>query len=245
MDAALPWTIHRRDEVASTNDDALALPPWNAVVARRQTSGRGRYDRVWVSDEGGLWLTAVVPTPGSPVRWRGLPLATGLAIRRALISLGVSAVRLRWPNDLMVRGRKLAGILVDQSGRETAAVGIGINVTNDPGARDHELSANAITLAQCLVPNPPPCLEVLTASILNRLGEAHALFAEHGIEGLLDELNLAWDGPRPVRLALASGHDLRGTFLGVDGEGRVLVAVVPSASPEAIEPHTILKLRET
>jgi BirA family biotin operon repressor/biotin-[acetyl-CoA-carboxylase] ligase len=56
------WRVTRHDEVGSTNDLAGKLPGWHAVVAKRQLQGRGRYRRSWVSDEGGIWFSAVLPT---------------------------------------------------------------------------------------------------------------------------------------------------------------------------------------
>jgi BirA family biotin operon repressor/biotin-[acetyl-CoA-carboxylase] ligase len=93
------WTVWEYDSVTSTNLVAAELPAWSAVRAETQTAGRGRFQRKWVSDRGGLWLSAVVPTP-SP-NGRILPLLAGVAVCDVLYGLGVRHLRLRWPNDVM------------------------------------------------------------------------------------------------------------------------------------------------
>src|SRR5205823_2777630 len=71
------WTLLKYDVVTSTNLVAASLPPWTAVCASTQTHGRGRFQRKWVSDEGGLWLSAVVPVSSGSSSAKALPLAIG------------------------------------------------------------------------------------------------------------------------------------------------------------------------
>lgn len=133
-------------EAASTNDvarrfveRALAesedLPP-TAVVTRRQTQGRGRAGRSWVLPDGrGLAISLVVPWPEGPERVR-VPVVWGVAIAEGLSSAYQIAVQLKWPNDLVVGGRKLAGLLVEarsSDGEGFAVIGIGLNVTATRG----------------------------------------------------------------------------------------------------------------
>ena len=101
------WQLEVHHEVASTNDLARALTAWKAVRAERQTAGRGRFGRSFVSDPGGLWISAVVPATGDPAQWNGFSLMVGCHLLRMLAQLGVPAVRLRWPNDLMTGSKKL------------------------------------------------------------------------------------------------------------------------------------------
>jgi BirA family biotin operon repressor/biotin-[acetyl-CoA-carboxylase] ligase len=94
------------------------------VVADEQTAGRGRFGRVWISPSGGLYATAILPP--EPL----LPIRTGLAIVKALRSAGIRA-GLKWPNDVLVDGLKIAGLLIDADG-ERSLVGIGLNLASAP-----------------------------------------------------------------------------------------------------------------
>jgi BirA family transcriptional regulator, biotin operon repressor / biotin---[acetyl-CoA-carboxylase] ligase len=114
--------IVRLASVTSTQEVARDLPIGSVVVADHQTAGRGRLDRRWVAPPGSALLASFVLEP-HPL----LSLAAGVAAAEAC----GPEVRLKWPNDLMLRGRKLGGILVEVSGGK-AVVGIGINVTSAP-----------------------------------------------------------------------------------------------------------------
>lgn len=104
-----------------------------AVFAERQTSGRGRRGRAWVSPFGAnIYLSLSWEFPGGVATLDGLSLAIGVALCEAMAALGISAVGLKWPNDVLLGGRKLAGILIEVSGEASGAcmvvVGIGLNV---------------------------------------------------------------------------------------------------------------------
>jgi BirA family biotin operon repressor/biotin-[acetyl-CoA-carboxylase] ligase len=124
-------------EVASTQDVAHALAGEGAadgtvVLADAQSGGRGRAGRAWQSPPGsGVWLT-VVTRPHDLDALEVLALRVGLALAEALSPLAAAPVGVKWPNDLLVGGRKLAGVLVEarwRDGRpEWAAVGVGVNV---------------------------------------------------------------------------------------------------------------------
>lgn len=121
------------EETGSTNDDVLELgrigaPHGTAVFARRQTAGRGRRGHAWSSEAGrGVFLSVLLRPAVAPALWAGLPAACGVAVAEALGAFGVSDVRLKWPNDVVLRDRKLAGILVESSG-DFAVAGVGVNL---------------------------------------------------------------------------------------------------------------------
>jgi len=116
-----PRTV-RLDSVASTQQIARDLPVGSVVVADHQSAGRGRLDRRWEAPPGTALLASFV-LPRHPL----LSLAAGVAAAEAC----GGAVRLKWPNDLMVDGRKAGGILVEVA-QEKAVVGVGINLTAAP-----------------------------------------------------------------------------------------------------------------
>lgn len=117
--------------IGSTNDRALELAaqgarPFTVVVADEQTNGRGRRGATWHSPAGlGLWMSAVLPADASP-RW--LPLVVGLAVAEAIEdATGAVGVGIKWPNDLLLRGRKVGGILCESAPGAVVA-GVGVNL---------------------------------------------------------------------------------------------------------------------
>lgn len=215
------WTIHEYPSVASTNLVAAGLPAWTAVRANSQTAGRGRFQRTWVSDLGGLWLSAVVPTARNTNARRTLPLAAGLAICNSLRELGVSGLRLRWPNDVLVKDQKLAGLLIDQFSPDVAVVGIGLNVANQPETCDPALRNRTTRLAD-LLPSQPE-LMTLTALVLRNVQKVLTDLDLSGAAALFSRVNALWAGPRMVELDL-DGTLARGLFTGVDETGRLVLS---------------------
>ena len=214
------WCVYRYAQVGSTNDIARDLPPWNAVRADSQTSGRGRHGRPWISERGGLWLSMVVPIRGERRHWSALPLAAGWAVLGVIKGLGVQEARLRWPNDIMVRDMKLAGLLVEQFHEGVAVVGVGINVYNCPNRIDHELTQKITRLSDHI--NPAPCLNELTEMTLKNFKNIHHQMEMYGFSALLDKINTAWSIPRLVELGFDRGTQ-RGLFLGINMEGDLII----------------------
>lgn len=206
---AAAWRILERDTVASTNDEARALaeagdPGHVAVVARRQTAGRGRRGRAWLSEPGGLYLSALLRPSLAAARVGLVSLAAGVAVAETVERFG-AAPELRWPNDVLLRGRKLAGVLCesrlrpDGQGMAWVVVGIGLNVRQAPGTLAR---AGGISLAGAGRELDPASLR---APLLQALDAALAL-AGAAPEALL----AAWTrrSPmlgKPVRLVTENG----------------------------------------
>lgn len=217
-------------ECDSTNTRLMADPPpddgrVHVLAADVQTAGRGRRGRVWQSWPGAsltfsaLWRFA----PGAPVP-AGLSLVAGLAVARALEGLGVEGVQLKWPNDVLIHGCKLAGILVELMpgrGRTPAAVvGIGINLRLPPDAAI-DYPTGVTDLAACL-PSPPGASALLACV----LAELHALFEIYAAAGF-PALRGAWQqrnafADLPVRI-LGEAESLSGRCAGVDEDGALLL----------------------
>jgi BirA family biotin operon repressor/biotin-[acetyl-CoA-carboxylase] ligase len=119
-------------ETASTNADLLSRsdqPDRSVLAAEFQNAGRGRFDRVWTSPPGaGLTVSALFRPAVPLVRWGWLPLLTGVAVVEAVGEIAGVRAALKWPNDVLVDGAKLAGILVQGDG-DVAVVGVGCNVS--------------------------------------------------------------------------------------------------------------------
>jgi len=237
------WALARYAAVDSTQTLARAQPAWHAVLAEEQRSGRGQRERTFISDRGGLYLSAVLPYAGDPMRARGFALAVGWAVREALRELGASALRLRWPNDLMIGPRKVGGILVEQGARDTLLVGIGLNVTNQPWRAAPELRAIVTSLEECLA-QALPDRAILAAALLAAVRRAHEQFAAEGFAGMVARLNESWGEPREVTLELTGGADVvRGRFAGITPAGEVEILGADGARMRVPE-HHIARLRE-
>lgn len=215
----------------STNSELLSDPPGDddrvaVLVCGRQTAGRGRRGRDWLSWGDAsltfsmLWRFA----PDAPVP-AGLSLVAGLAVARCLEQLGVEGVQLKWPNDVLVHGRKLAGILVELMpgrGRTPAAVvGIGINLSL-PAEASLPAGVDAVALDQVIA--TPPDRNRLLALLL---AEFAALFATYATAGFA-AFRGAWEQRNahaglPVRIS-GEGREIEGTCLGVDEDGALRLA---------------------
>ncbi len=245
--APLPdWVIEHRGRVVSTQELARPLPAWSAVWADEQTSGRGQADRVFVSDPGGLYLTAVLPYAGDALAARGFALAVGWAVREELLALGVAGLRLRWPNDLMAGYAKVGGILVEQGGPRTLLVGLGLNITNRPWLVDYALGGCAGRISDLPGGESLPEKPALAAALLRAIRRAHEEFGCRHLAGFARLLASSWGEPRAVILEPARGVTLAATcghFLGIDTSGAVRLRTTPGVEAR-IPAHHIQRLRE-
>jgi len=219
------WVVHTVETIDSTNTFAGRLPAWSAVRADTQSEGRGRIvERRWISDKGGLWLSAVLPCPGPRDRWSILPLAAGWAVASALKEVGRIEPRLRWPNDIMVGNRKLAGLLVERFTDDTAVVGVGLNIFNHPEQAEPSLHGHTVRLAD-LAPSVYTVDEVAHL-ILHSLRRMHTLLLGPGFKMIANDLNRTWGKPRPVEITLTGQtRPLEGLFQGIDELGRLRLAI--------------------
>ena len=234
------WDVRNYDVVNSTNLVAASFPAWTVVRANQQNHGRGRFQRKWISDAGGLWFSAVIPINSDSATAGTLPLAAGLAVCDSFCQLGVPQFRMRWPNDVLVQDRKLAGLLLDQFTPGLCVVGIGINVHNRPEALDASLEFRITRLAD-VVPNPPE-LPNLMGLVLRNIRRVQLDLESSGFDSLLPRVNQLWGAPRRVELDL-DGELHRGVFTGVDAQGRLILAKDTGAI-SAYAPHQVRHLQE-
>ena len=208
-------------ETGSTNADLLALGrdaregDW--LIARRQTAGRGRAGRVWEDGAGNfMGSTVVLLRPGDPPA-QTLALVTGLAVAGAVAAVpGAPDAMLKWPNDLLVDGAKLAGILLERAG-ETVVIGIGLNLQRAPEVSGRETTALADHGAHI------------------ELGEFGDLLADCFAAALARWRRGEWDAMRAAWLAHAhpegtplsvndrDGQPIIGAFAGMGADGAALL----------------------
>jgi BirA family transcriptional regulator, biotin operon repressor / biotin---[acetyl-CoA-carboxylase] ligase len=209
----------RLDEVDSTNAEARRRaeagergPLW--IMAARQTAGRGRRGRAWETAEGNLAATLLLAPPGN---FAQLSFAAALAVADLARHFAPDMrVTVKWPNDVLVDGRKLAGILLE-SGQDWLAVGIGVNLAGHP--ENTEFPAISLAALGFTPPTPEAALAILAA----RFAHWHDRWMKEGFEAL----RAAWLARAPELgapiLARLPHESRQGVFEGIDASGALLL----------------------
>ncbi|MFT4196809.1 MAG: bifunctional biotin--[acetyl-CoA-carboxylase] ligase/biotin operon repressor BirA [Pseudoxanthomonas sp.] len=196
----------------STNSELLRRPAPAAgcavLLAERQTGGRGRRGRTWVSPLAAhVYLSLARRFDGGFAQLAGLSLVAGIAAAEAVRELGVVGCGLKWPNDLWVDGRKLGGLLVEGGGEAggpaRAVIGLGLNVRM-PAVQAARIDQPWIDLQACL--RPLPARSAVVAAVLARLLPALDLFAAEGLAPFLPRWRVLDQlAGKPVRVQLGDG----------------------------------------
>ncbi len=205
--------------------EAMPLPAGSVCLAEYQTAGRGRQGRRWVSSFGAnLCFSLVWRFNGGPDALSGLSLAVAVALAEGLSSLGLSRPGLKWPNDLYIDGRKLAGILLEMSGEfsgtSRVVIGVGLN-TRAPAAIDESIDQPWVALDE-LLPEPVSrnrAASILIAAIVVAMSE----FQKEGFAPFMPRWQ-RWDvmADKCITLQQAQGV-VEGRARGVDATGALLI----------------------
>ncbi|MBD8616608.1 bifunctional biotin--[acetyl-CoA-carboxylase] ligase/biotin operon repressor BirA [Pseudomonas putida] len=228
--APLGWEVNVMQSVDSTNAQALRAIAEGArmpllVLAERQTAGRGRRGRPWVSPYAqNLYYSLALRIDGGMARLEGLSLVVGLAVVRALHAQGVSEAQLKWPNDILVGDKKLAGILLELVGDPSdvchVVIGIGINVNMRLNV-DVDQPWTSVRLQRMSVVDRNELVYELNAQLQSHL-ERHALSGFVQLREEWESLH-AWQGKTVI---LSAGlKAIEGKVLGIDGRGGLRLCV--------------------
>ncbi len=215
-------------QVGSTQDLVLAAaragePEGLCVVADHQVHGRGRAGRAWKAPPGSSLMLSLLLRPPASHLPSSLPLVVGLAVARGIEAAGGPPVRLKWPNDCLIRGRKVAGVLVESLWTEAGqalAVGVGCNVSWEGILVDDSIAPGATALDREGWRGSGPGL---AAAVLASLSDHYRSWSDLGFPALRDSWleRAEWIGEE---VQVASGPaPLVGRLEGVDDEGRLLV----------------------
>jgi BirA family transcriptional regulator, biotin operon repressor / biotin---[acetyl-CoA-carboxylase] ligase len=216
-------------ETGSTNADALTAARtgdegklW--ITADQQVSGRGRQGRVWVSEPGNLYASALMIDPAPAIRISTLPFVAALALHSALSSLPDMArheLKLKWPNDLLANGSKISGILLESENLDNGSIavtcGFGVNIAHHPEPALY----TATDLAALGIKASPQQVFVRLADALDTVLSAW----NHGrsFAAIRHEwLSLAKGRGEPIRINLA-GSVTEGIFEDIDMDGCLLL----------------------
>jgi BirA family biotin operon repressor/biotin-[acetyl-CoA-carboxylase] ligase len=193
------------------------------LVAKEQTAGRGRLGRAWLSDTDTEALTFSIGLPLSPLDWSGLSLAVGLSIAESLHP----HIQIKWPNDLWVDGKKLAGILIETTaikdapiGERYTVIGVGINIEAPAAAINLALQdAKAAPFGlRGLLPSATP--ESALSSILQPLIDVIKHFEQHGWKPYAARFS-GRDALQGTSIKLSSG--MAGTYAGIGADGALML----------------------
>ena len=219
-----PWPVIIHETIDSTNAQALrciaeGMAAPFLVLAERQSAGRGRRGRQWISPFGeNLYYSLVLRIEGGMRQLEGLSLVVGLAVMRTLEALGVSGAGLKWPNDVLVGHQKIAGILLELVGDPAdvchVVLGIGINVNMQANEQVDQQWTSIRREAGAAVDR-----NRLVALLGQQLQHELARHRRYGFAAFQEEWEQAhlWQG-RAVSL-VAGAHRIDGIVLGVDGQG--------------------------
>lgn len=221
--------IRHLAETGSTNEDALetgragfAGTLW--IRAGRQISGRGRQGREWTSPLGNLYCSLLLPVAAKPALLPQISHVAAVALADAIrqVAGDLPWLRIKWPNDLLVDGAKVAGILVegtrDPAGRQICVVGCGVNCATHPEGLPYR--ATSLTAAAACPVDPDALFDALRST----MGDAIATWDDGRGYAAIRARWLARALPLDTPLVVRGSHEpLSGRFQGIDDKGRLLL----------------------
>lgn len=219
--------IHH-ESIDSTNTSARALATAGAedgtvVTASFQTKGRGRLDRSWLAPPGVNLLASVILYPLRPLEeWGGIPLLAGRAVADAITSVGSIDTTLKWPNDVLVEQRKIAGVLVEAgqaAARAWCVIGVGINVNQ----REFEGSYRHEPTSMLLEAGRMHDVEAVLDAFLSELDRWYGTWTAHGTPAIVTAWKLRTDMIGSIRTLEDRTGTRRVTVLDVDNDGSLRV----------------------
>ncbi len=229
--AGLPgfFRLERFEEIDSTNEEAkrcaaAGAPAGTLIWAKAQSAGRGRRGRSWVSVPGNLYMSLLLRPERGAGHAAQLGFAAALAVGEAILPLlpPAAALAYKWPNDVLVGGRKVSGILLESQasaeGRlDWLAVGMGVNVASFPAASEYPATSLADAGAAAAD------LEALLAAVAARFLFWYERWLREGFAPLRQAwLARAAGLGEPIRVRLSHGES-EGRFAGIDEEGALLL----------------------
>ena len=242
-DLPVPWELARvlhtsfvgkhivyRETIDSTQNLAISLASkpdshGTVVIAEQQKSGRGRQDRKWLSPRGGIWLSVVLRPSIPTAKITLLPFVTGLAVYDTINTTGLDA-RLKWPNDVIISDKKVAGILLDISAQADqvnyAVIGIGINTNVDASAISARLDGIKITSISGELGHTVSRLD-LTRSLLENIERYYVEMEQRGVDTILQEWKKRSDILGRKVTVVQNNKMIQGVAADVNYDGSLLV----------------------
>ena len=220
------YTVIQYENIDSTNAAAKRIH-FNQefkkiiIIAKNQTSGKGRQGKIWTSCNGNFFASFVFSSKKFPAKkLLSIPFATSIALRNALISAGISKenISLKWPNDILVNNKKIAGILIETDNKnDRIVVGIGVNLAQYPDKTDYGATSIKKEIEKTI--DYKDFLSILTPHF-----EEWISFCEKGESAFIInewQKNAFYLGKK-IKIKISS-EILTGIFLGLDKNGSLLL----------------------
>ena len=219
-------------ETSSTNADAFRLAEQGAtegtvVLADMQNSGKGRLGRVWSSPQGVNLYTSIVLRPRvMPYEAAQLTFLSAVAVARSIELLTDIRPEIKWPNDVLIDGKKVAGLLNEMNSETDGVnfvilgIGVNLNMTADQFPEDLRHPATSLLLEQ----GHPVCRAKFAAVMINELDRLYAEFLTHGFGPVREEWQRRCNANgRELLVSDGGSETLRGMFAGIDTDGALLI----------------------
>jgi len=229
----LPSSIAKKilvfEEVDSTNTTAKELARTGAeegtvVIARRQNHGRGRFDRLWESPEGGLYLSIVLKPQVTVEKTSLLPLIAALSVCQTIKIFGPSAT-IRWPNDVLVHGKKIAGILLESETQRDkvsyVVVGIGVNLNIENTDFSSQIRSRSTSLKKEMKSSVD--YEKFLQQFFQQFSSFYQLFVQEKFGRIIEEWKKHSDTIGKTIQITTSQDTFQGLAVDVDQSGFLLV----------------------
>ena len=236
-------------EVSSTNTVAKFLSMngienGSVIISETQTSGRGRSGKQWESPLGGVWLSIVLNPQPNQTELPLITLATGVAVAKTLEKMGIENPEIKWPNDVMINGKKVCGILTEAITHlntiETVIIGVGINVNIDMEKFPRHLRNTTTTLKEEL---GEKCAEhAVIATFLEEFEKISELFNHEGYEIILKEWRKhSYSIGKNVEVRMPFKKSYNGYVIGINKQGALIIEKKDGTLKKVISGECIIK----
>jgi len=217
------------NEISSTNSKAKELAQCGeaegtVVIAQMQKSGRGRFDRIWESPEGGLYLSIILKPDVSPDKTTLLPLVAALAVSTTIRDYDLS-VSIKWPNDVRINSKKVAGILLESDINSEkinyVIIGIGVNLNSTIDQFPTDLKKTSTSVFNELACHVD--YHKFLVDLLSNFERYYSLFIQGGYDSIISEWKKASDTLGKQVKIVTSSSDIVGMATDIDNSGFLLV----------------------
>ena len=236
-------------EVNSTNTVAKFLAMNNVengsvVISEKQTQARGRSGKSWESPLGGIWLSIILQPDVDYSKLPLITLATGVAVAKAIERTGITTAEIKWPNDIMLHGKKVCGILTEAVTKvntiENIVIGVGIDANIDITDFPEELQNGTTTIADELGRKEDE--NVLIRIFLEEFEKISELFNHEGFEEILKEWRKrSYSIGKIVEVRTPFNKNYDGYVLGISREGALVVEKIDGTLEKVISGECIIK----